>query len=107
VAFDYYSTGREIALPIIKKDDELVNITGIALFIKDKMVGKLSVGDSFYVKLSRDDYQNGMYELKISGEALSSSVVKDPSKEISLVFDPIKTKKRVKLVDPKKPEFDL
>lgn len=107
VAYDYYSAGREIALPIIRRDEELVDISGIALFIKDKMVGKLSVDDSFFVKLSRDDYHSGTYEMKINGDELSSSLLKDPPDEISLVFDPIKTRRNVKLVDPKKPEFDL
>ena len=107
VAYDYYSVGRDIALPIIKRDDELVDISGIALFIKDKMVGKLPVDDSFYVKLSRDDYHNGTFEMKINGDELLSSLLKESHSEISLVFDPIKTKKNVKLVDSKTPEFDL
>ena len=107
VAHDYYSAGRDIALPIIKRDKELVEISGIALFKKDKMIGKLSVDDSFYVKLSRDDYHAGKYELKIKGDDLPSSLMKDPPDEISLVFDPIKTHKDVKLVNPTTPEFDL
>lgn len=107
VAYDYYSAGRNIALPIIKQDEELVDISGIALFKKDKMVGKLPIDDSFYVKLSRDDYDNGIHELKIKGDELSSSLLKDAPDEISLVFDPIKTHKNVKLVDPQQPEFDL
>lgn len=107
VAHDYYSAGRDIALPIIKRDEELVEISGIALFKKDKMIGKLSVDDSFYVKLSREDYYAGVYELKIKGDDLPSSLLKDPPDEISLVFDPIKTHKDVKLVNPTTPEFDL
>lgn len=107
VAYDYYSIGKEIALPIIKRDNELVVISGIALFKKDKMIGELPVEDSFYVKLSRDDYHAGTYELKIKGEDLPSSLLKNPPDEIHLVFDPIKTKKNVKLVNPKTPEFDL
>ena len=67
VANDYYSMGRDIAMPIIKRDKELVEISGIALFKKDKMIGKLSIDDSFYVKLSRDDYHAGTLELKIKG----------------------------------------
>ncbi|WP_342538624.1 Ger(x)C family spore germination protein [Sporosarcina sp. FSL K6-1540] len=107
VAKDYYFMGRDIAMPIIRRDEELIEISGIALFKKDKMIGKLSIDDSFYVKLSRDDYHAGVFELKIKGDDLPSSLLKDPPDEINLVFDPIKTHKEVKLVNPKTPEFDL
>ncbi|MEK4425668.1 Ger(x)C family spore germination protein [Solibacillus sp. FSL K6-1523] len=107
VAFDYYSIGRDIAIPIIKQDKELVSISGIALFRKDKMIGKMSVEDSFYVKLSRDDYQNGTLEIKIKGDDFPSSLLKEPPNEINLVFDPIKTHKDLKLVNQTIPEFDL
>ncbi|MEK5068970.1 Ger(x)C family spore germination protein [Sporosarcina sp. FSL K6-1508] len=107
LAHDYYSIGREIALPIIRREEELLEISGIALFKKGKMVGKLPVEDSFYVKLSRDDYHAGTYELKIKGDDLPSSLMKNPPDEISLVFDPIKTHKDVKLVNPTTPEFNL
>ncbi|GEN83793.1 germination protein [Sporosarcina luteola] len=107
VSYDYYAVGRDIALPIIKRDEELVDISGIALFKKDKMVGTLLVDDSFYVKLSRDDYHNGTHELKVKGDELSSTLLKDPPDEISLVFDPIKTHRNLKLVDLKQPEFDM
>jgi spore germination protein len=107
VAYDYYSAGKDIALPIIKRDKELVEISGIALFKKDKMIGKLSVDDSFYVKLFRDDYHAGQYEIKIKGDDLPSSLMKNPTDEIQLVFDPVKTHKDVKLVNSKTPEFDL
>ncbi|WP_203247069.1 Ger(x)C family spore germination protein [Sporosarcina beigongshangi] len=107
IAFDYYSRGRDIAMPIIKRDEELVAVSGIALFRKDKMIGKLSVEDSFYVKLSRDNYQNGTLEIKIKGDDFPSSLVDGTPEEIVLVFDPIKTQKDVKLVNPTTPEFDL
>lgn len=107
VAFDYYSIGKDIAVPIIKRDKELVAISGIALFDKGKVVGKLSVEDSFYVKLGRDNFRAGKNEMKISGDDVPSSLVKNSADEINVVFDLIKTKKNVKLNDPKKPEFNL
>lgn len=107
IAYDYYSIGRDIAMPIIKRDDELVAISGIALFRKDKMIGKLAVEDSFFVKLSRDDYENGIIEIKIKGDDFPSSLVEGSPEEIILVLDPIKTHKDVKLVNQTTPEFDL
>ncbi|WP_342505723.1 Ger(x)C family spore germination protein [Sporosarcina sp. FSL K6-2383] len=107
VAYDYYSIGRDIALPIIKKDEELVAISGIALFRKDKMKGKLPIEDSFFIKLSRNDYQNGTLEIKIKGDDFPASLIEGDPEEIFLVFDPIKTQRDVKLVNPTTPEFDV
>lgn len=107
VAHDYYSMGRDIAMPIIKRDEELIEVSGIALFRKDKMIGEIPVEDGFYVKLSRDDYDAGILEIKIEGDDLTSSLAKDSSGEIHLIFDPIKTDRGVTLVDPETPEFDL
>ncbi|QUW22365.1 Ger(x)C family spore germination protein [Sporosarcina sp. Marseille-Q4063] len=107
VAHDYYALGKDIAIPIIKRDQELLELSGIALFNKDKKIGELSADDSFYVKLSRDDYHAGTYEMKIKGDDVPSSLFKDLPKEISLVFDPVKTQKDVKLINRTTPEFNL
>ncbi|CAM3162556.1 Ger(x)C family spore germination protein [Filibacter tadaridae] len=107
VGHDYYSPGRDIAMPILKKDKELIEISGVALFKNGEMVGKLSAKDSFYVKLIRDNYNTGKLEMMIKGDELPSSLMKNPSDRIDLVFDPIKTKKELKLVNQATPEFDL
>lgn len=107
VAFDYYSIGRDIAVPIIKRDEELVAISGIAFFDNEKMVGKFPAEDSFYVKLGQENFHAGKNEMKINGDELPSSLVKNPADEVNIVFDLIKTKKKLKLLDPKKPEFTM
>ncbi|MHC8514288.1 Ger(x)C family spore germination protein [Sporosarcina sp. ITBMC105] len=107
VSFDYYTVGRDITMPIINRDKELIAITGIALFNKGKMIGKLPVGDSFYVKLGRDPIHAGKAEIKIKGDDLPSSLLKDSTDEISIVIDPIKTRNKKKLVDKHHPEFDF
>ena len=107
ISKDYYFTGKDIAMPILRRDDELIEMSGIALFKKDKMVGELSLDDSFYLKLSRDDYQAGIFELKINGDDLPSSEMENPPDKTTLVFDPIKSHKEVKLVNPTTPEFAL
>lgn len=107
VAHDYYSLGRDIAIPIIKRDEEHVEISGVALFDKGKMVGKLSTEDSFYVKLSRDLYDSAMFEITIPKEALPESQTKNSPEKIPVVIDTINTKKQVKLINPQTPEFDM
>jgi spore germination protein len=71
------------------------------------MVGKVSAEDSFYVKLLRDHYNIGKLELTINGDELPSSIMENLSDEIILVFDPIKTKKKVTLSSPSTPEFAI
>lgn len=107
VTRDFYSIGREIVVPLLRRDEELVEISGIALFRKDKMIGKLTDDESFYVRLIRDNYNAGIFETEMKGEDVPASLLKDPPDEISLVFDPIKTHKKVKLINPKTPEFDV
>lgn len=107
VSFDYYSMGRDIATPIIRRDEELVTISGVAFFHEGKLLGELPVEDSFYVKLGQENFRAGKNEIIIKGDDLPSSLLKNASDEISVVFDPIKTRKSVKLVDRTSPEFNF
>ncbi|MGE6488899.1 Ger(x)C family spore germination protein [Paenisporosarcina sp. NPDC076898] len=107
VAHDYYSPGRDIAIPIIKREKEIVEISGVALFNKGKMVGKISSKDSFYVKLSRDLYESAMFETTIPKDSLPVSQTKDSQDRIPVVIDTIHTKKEVKLINPQTAEFDM
>ncbi|EPD50587.1 Ger(X)C family germination protein [Paenisporosarcina sp. HGH0030] len=107
VAHDYYSLGRDVALPIIKRKDEIVEISGVALFNKDKMVGKLSAENSFYLKLARDFHKAAMFETKIPKESLPASQTQESQEDITVVIDTISTKKKLKLINPDTPEFDM
>ncbi|WP_342543147.1 Ger(x)C family spore germination protein [Paenisporosarcina sp. FSL H8-0542] len=107
VAHDYYSPGRDVALPIIKRKEEIVEISGVALFNKDKMVGKLSAENSFYLKLARDFHKAAMFETKIPKESLPASQTQESQEDITVVIDTISTKKKLKLINPDTPEFDM
>jgi spore germination protein len=107
VSHDYYSAGTDISMPVIKRNDESVEISGVAIYKRDKMVGQLSAEDSFYVKLIRDNYDSGTFETLIKGDYLPSSLVNNPPDEIPVVLDTIKSKRDLKLTNPKTPEFDL
>jgi len=94
-------------MPIISREDELISISGVALFKKGKMVGELPAEDSFYMKLSRDRFQSGTFEALIKNEDVDRALMKDPPKEISVVLDTIKSKSDLKLINQSTPEFDL
>lgn len=107
VARDYYSSGRNIVMPIIKKEEEFVEISGIALFKDGNMAGRLSAEDSFYVKMIRDNYKHGIFETKLQEEDIPTSSRKNTVSEIPLAFDTVKTNRKLKLVNSNTPEFDL
>ncbi|ALC85090.1 spore gernimation protein [Bacillus sp. FJAT-22090] len=107
VARDYYSSGRNIVMPIIKKEEEFVEISGIALFKDGNMAGRLSAEDSFYVKMIRDNYEHGIFETKLQEEDIPTSLRKNTISEIPLAFDTVKTNRKLKLVNSNTPEFDL
>ncbi|QGM30565.1 Ger(x)C family spore germination protein [Psychrobacillus sp. FSL K6-2843] len=107
IARDYYSAGRNIVMPIIKRDQEFVEISGIALFKDGNMSGRLSAEDSFFVKIIRDNYKHGNFQTKLKEEDISPSLMKNPFDEIPLAFDTVKTDRKLKLVNSTTPEFDL
>lgn len=107
VGRDYYSPTRQIVLPIIKREENLIKITGIAFFRSERMVGKLPGKDMFYVKMIRDGFERGTFELILDGEKFESVSTGDTPDELAIAMDAIKTKKKIKLIDQTTPEYDL
>lgn len=107
ITHDYYSIGKDIAMPIIKRDGEFVELSGIALFNGGKMVSKLPIKDSFYVKIVRDTFKVGLYETILEKEDIPSNLLNKPVDKITVAFDAIHSKRELKLVDASTPEFDL
>ncbi|MGM9949266.1 MAG: Ger(x)C family spore germination protein [Lysinibacillus sp.] len=106
---DYYSPTRQIILPIIKRKENLVEITGLALFRNDQMVGRLPAEDIFYVKLLREGYENGSVELLLDGKNLESLIApkREVPDKIAVAFDSIKADMKMKVVNQTTPEFDV
>ncbi|QUG41820.1 Ger(x)C family spore germination protein [Psychrobacillus sp. INOP01] len=107
IAHDYYSVGKDFAMPIIKRDEEFVEISGIAIFKGGKMVSTLPVKDSFYIKLVRDSFKSGLFETILKDQDIPTDILKNPPEQIPVAFDAINSKRELKLVDASTPEFDL
>ncbi|SES11089.1 Ger(x)C family spore germination protein [Psychrobacillus sp. OK032] len=107
IAHDFYMVGKDSAIPIIKKEGELVELTGVAIFNDGKMVSSLSLEDSFYVKLLRDNFKSGIFETILKEEDIPPNLIKGTSNEMPVAFDAIKSKRELKLVDATTPEFDF
>ncbi|TQR18478.1 Ger(x)C family spore germination protein [Psychrobacillus soli] len=107
IAHDFYMEGKDSAMPIIKREDDLIELTGIALFSGGKMVSTLPVEDSFYVKLVRDSFTSGIFETIIQKEDIPPNLMTGTASDMPVAFDAIRSKRVLKLVDPTTPEFDL
>ena len=107
VAHDYYAVGKDFAMPIIKRDEELVEMSGIALFKGGKMVSTLPAKDSFYVQVVRDSFKAGIFETILKEEDFSTGKLKSQPEQIPVAFDAIRSKRELKLVNASTPEFDL
>lgn len=104
---DYYSPTRQIVMPMIKRKENLIEITGVAFFRKERMVGRLPAKDIFYVKMIRDGFEKGTFELVLDGENFESVSTDETPEELAIALDAIKTKKKIKLIDQNTPEYDL
>ena len=105
---DYYSVGVDPLLPLLKLEDDLINITGMALLKGDQMVGRISPKDSFYVKLVSDRFKAGNFEITFeNGESEPLMPSQSPSTDIAVALDTIRSKSDINLIDPKSLKFDL
>ena len=102
---DNYSKIRNFALPILNKEDEFIQLDGIAFFRLGKMVGELSEGDIAYVMMLRGDFDNGTVEMPLDGKMVDETIFKD--KPLLIAVDSIRSKRSIKVADPEANVFDM
>lgn len=107
VGRDLYSEGEDIFMPIIKKEEELVELSGIAIFKNGKMVSSIRPEDTFYVKLIGGNYKSGTFETILTKEEIPDDLMKNKPDEIPIAFDALTSEKELKLINKNTPEFDL
>lgn len=103
---DSYSPFTDMALPLIEQDEDDVHISGLALFNDDKLAGKLTGNDVFYVVLIRQKYNAGATQISISGDAFKN-LSNDVPDKLSIALDSISSNRKMHLVNKDTPEFDL
>ncbi|WP_066391744.1 Ger(x)C family spore germination protein [Neobacillus mesonae] len=102
-----YSVGIDPVLPILKKSDNEVKVSGLALLKDNKMVGKVSETKSYYLKTIRSPIKSGEFEIPISGHSLSLDNNHLAHKQLAVTLDTVFSKAKIKLINQKKLEFDL
>ncbi|MFC7684991.1 Ger(x)C family spore germination protein [Ureibacillus sp. GCM10028918] len=103
---DYTSELADYSLPILKKEGEYIEISGIAFFQSAKMVGRLPSEDSLYLKMIRNNFKGGSLEMVLPSSTFESTSATS-SEEIKIGLDSINSSKKIKLIDKTVPEFNL
>lgn len=106
---DIYSPFKDFALPMVKKVEEYIDITGIALFKNGTMAGSLPVSDAFYIMLIRENINDGTLQLVLPAEIVANSKTppEDPPEDLPIAIDAINSKRKIKVIDHNKNEIDL
>ncbi|WP_217559145.1 Ger(x)C family spore germination protein [Paenibacillus sp. GbtcB18] len=107
---DYYSAGKDPILPVFVRKGETISTEKVALFKFDKMVGTLSSSDAAYLKLIRNRFKTGTFELKLHKKELEPYLSKnnaDRREHIHTVVRIVDTNQKIRLTDPEKPAYDL
>ncbi|MGY4690152.1 Ger(x)C family spore germination protein [Salibacterium sp. K-3] len=73
--FDLYSDGKDAFLPLVKREEKELKLTGIVLFDEDHMTAKLNMEETFIYKLLLAGSRNGTSQFVIRGGDRDNYVV--------------------------------
>jgi spore germination protein len=102
-----FTVGKDAIMPILKKDgNKGVLFSGVAIFRDQKLVGKTSTEQSFYVQLINDKYKSGSKEIEIKN---APSKLKSTSlnKKTVAALDSIRSSSEIKLTNKENLKFDI
>ena len=68
---------RDSYLPIISKKGNVLELDGIALFKRCKMVDKVNPKDLFVFKLLTDNFKQGTYQFKLPGSSNTYATIEN------------------------------
>ncbi|KEZ47001.1 Ger(x)C family spore germination protein [Metabacillus indicus] len=105
---DYHSHVQDSVLPIVSMDNQLISISGLALFRDEKMVGRVDSHDGFYIELLRNRYEAGNIELKMDKDEYEElEPFKSDRDNVGVVLDTIKSKSKIKLKKQSRNKFQV
>lgn len=106
---DYYSEGNDPYLPFIERKGNDINIKGVALFKGGQYVDWVKPEQAFYIKLVRDQFRAGFFQLSIPTAGLGIQDQRKSNKQETspIALETINSKKNIKLVSQHPPTFDV
>lgn len=66
--YHYYDEGSDIYLPMIKQEKDRARVIGLALFKGDQFVHKLNVEGSSYLKMIKEPFSGGFYQIDLEDD---------------------------------------
>lgn len=75
-----HAEGYNLTLPYIKLNDNNIDLTGMAIFKKDKMIAKANVDESKLINLLREESVEGMFTIQESAEKYINYTAKSTRK---------------------------
>lgn len=106
---DYYGNGSDPFLPYIERLGNGIKVKGVALLKNDRLVGWVKPHKAFYIKLMRDQFRAGLFQLTIPTKDLESANPRETQMEevTPIVLDTLRSSQTVKLVSANPPTFDV
>lgn len=104
----YYDEGIDPIVPIVSHTDDAIFVKGSAIFLDDKQVGEVTLHETFYIKVLKDQFNAGELEIPIKKEALNKILKGKSTKPIVYAtIDNIESSSSIKLKDEQKPDFQV
>ncbi|MEC0264533.1 Ger(x)C family spore germination protein [Paenibacillus anseongense] len=94
---NYYSL-EDPMIPLIERKGESVELKNVAVFRGDRMVGTVNPNETFYLKLIRNRYKAGSFELSLDREDLGKVASQINDKQVRIVIENIQSDSKKKLI---------
>ncbi|TCZ80800.1 Ger(x)C family spore germination protein [Paenibacillus albiflavus] len=106
---DFYSAGKDPVLPMIKQREGGIEISGLAVFHDDHLVGSISPDEGYLLKLLRGRQKTKLKELRIKREKLLPYIHGEnlPDSDVKVVISTLDKNARIKLISKEKLEFKV
>ncbi|WP_152393441.1 Ger(x)C family spore germination protein [Paenibacillus guangzhouensis] len=102
-----YSIGGDAVLPLLKKKDENVEISGLVLFRDDKAVGEIDPSEGYLLKLLRGKQKEYLKEINVKRSELRPYLLNEEEGNVHIVFSNIGRKVRIDLTSMKPIQFKV
>lgn len=101
---DYYSIGKDPAIPLLRRNGNQLMLKGLAMFRDDKFVSEATPRESFLLKLLMNQNKPGSYEMMIDSETLAP-FLNNKKRPLKIAIEIAGNKSKIKLKDKETQSF--
>ncbi|MGM8214786.1 Ger(x)C family spore germination protein [Bacillaceae bacterium W0354] len=108
----FYESGEDPVVPLLKLENNKVNIGGLAILQDDRFVEQIDLNDVFYVRLLKDKYKSGELFVDLPMDKFQEFADKknnniQTSDHLHVSINQIKSNSKIKLVDKEALKFKV